>query len=815
MKLRLNTFFILATSLLYTFLGASTEDPAGRGLISGVVIEGENNTPLDFATISVLKAVDSSVINGGISELDGTFKIEVPYGIYFVKVEFLSYQEVVVENVEVDARLKKVDLGEIRLVPDAKVLDEIEVVAEKSEMQFSLDKRVFNVGKDLSNKGGSAEDILDNIPSVSVDVEGNVALRGSENVRILVDGKPSGLIGIGDTEGLKALPANMIEKVELVTNASARYDAEGTTGIINIVLKKDRRNGINGSIDVSTGVPESYGLGVTLNARKKRINYFLNYGLRSRTGPGKSETIQEFYHREFIPYTEQFGDRFRGGLSNSFRGGMDLFVSDRDIITAAVTYRIGDDYSDAFTEFLDYNGSRELVSISERTQDESEDETDLDYELRYERKFDREGQKFDVQLQYRNSTETESADYLETIFDVNHNPLDQDPITQRSNNTESNGSYLFQADYVYPFSKDMKLETGVKATFGNISNDYLVEEIQDGDWTRLDFISNKFKYTENIYAAYMIFGNKIDKWSYQMGLRAEQSRVITELLQTNEINDRNYGNLFPSAHLNYEINKGNALQWSYSRRISRPRFWYLNPFFTFSNQRNIWGGNPNLNPEFTDSYEMGYLRYWDDVTLGTSVYYRHTTGVIERIARVDGEGITRTQPENLSTENALGVELTTTADIYKWWRVDFSANVYSEKTRGQLGDLVLSNEAFTFNNRVSSRMKFWKEAEFQLRFDYRAPQNTTQGRRKSMYGLDLAFSKDMMKKKATLTLSMRDLFNTRRYRYITFGDDFYMESLYQRRARQTTLSFNYRINQKKRRSRGDRGIRGGDEMMQF
>ncbi|MBK8502929.1 MAG: TonB-dependent receptor family protein [Saprospiraceae bacterium] len=325
-------------------------------------------------------------------------------------------------------------------------------------------------------------------------------------------------------------------------------------------------------------------------------------------------------------------------------------------------------------------------------------------------------------------------------------------------------------------------------------------------------LSNNFDYREDILAAYAIFANKIGKWSYQAGLRAEQARVVTKLLETEEINDRSYANLFPSAHLNYEINKGNALQLSYSRRISRPRFWYLNPFFTFSNDRNIWGGNPNLDPEFTDSYEMGYLKYWDNVTLGSSIYYRHTTGVIERIARVDGEGITRTQPENLSTENAYGVELTTSADINKWWRLDFSANIYSEKVRGQLGDLVLESDAFTYNNRLNSKMKFWKDTEFQLNLDYRAPQNTTQGRRKSTAGVDIGLSKDLMKKKATLTFNMRDLFNTRKWRNETFGDNFYMESEYQRRPRQATLSFNYRINQKKQRQRADRdgGDGGGD-----
>lgn len=784
-----------------------SEEDLRSGKIVGHVVDQDTEKPLDFATISVLTKPDSTVVTGGISELDGQFEIEVPFGSYIIKVEFISYQAIFIDDVTVDKEHQIVDLGKIGISPSAQLLQEVNVIAEKSEVQFDLDKRTFNIGKDLANKGGSAEEILDNIPSVSVDIEGNVSLRGSENVQILIDGKPSGLIGLGDAGGLKSLPANMIEKVELVTNASARYDAEGTSGIINIVLKKDQKNGVNGSVDVSAGIPESYGLGVTLNVRKKVINYFLNYGLRQRTGPRRGFTFQEFYDENSpIPYTEQFHNSSRGGLSNSFRGGMDFYLTEKDVLTGAFTYRIGDDYSDALIQFYDFNTVRQLMNISERTQDETEVEDNLEYELNYERKFDREGQKFIAQFQYRNNAETESADYLETPFDANYFRTEEPILAQRSNNRESHGNILMQADYVHPYSKDKKVEMGVKATFGNIGNKYLVEELRENNWTNLVALSNNFNYQEDILAAYFIFANKIGKWSYQGGLRAEQSRVITELLETDELNDRSYGNLFPSAHLNYEIDKGNALQWSYSRRISRPRFWSLNPFFSFSNARSIRGGNPNLDPEFTDSYEMGYLKYWSTVTLGSSLYYRHTTGVIERIARVDGEGITRIQPENLSTQNAYGVEVTTSADFNKWWRLDFSANLYSETTRGQIGDLILENSAFTYNNRLNSKMKFWKDAEFQLRFDYRAPQNTTQGRRKSMSGLDIGLSKDVMNRKGTITFSMRDILNTRKWRNETFGDNFYMESEFQRQPRQTTLSFNYRINQNQRQ----RPDRGGD-----
>ena len=348
------------------------------------------------------------------------------------------------------------------------------MVAEKSEMQFDLDKRTFNIGKDLSNRGGSAEEILDAIPSINVDVEGNVSLRGSENVRILVDGKPSGLIGIGDTDGLKSLPAGMIEKVEIVTNASARYEASGTSGIINIVLKKDRKKGINGSVDLSGGYPLNYGAGLNLNVRRKAINYFLNYGFRNRTGPGQGYVNQDFFNPlSPIARSEQTNERERGGISHSFRGGLDLFLTENDIITGSILYRLGDDYSDAMTIFRDFSSEGNLLDISERVQDETEDETNFEYELRYERKFPQKGRKLTAFVQYQNSEETERADYIENAFNANGDPLEAPPLQQRSINSEGNGTFLIQADYVHPLPRRGKNGTlsSVRVTPQTIADD--------------------------------------------------------------------------------------------------------------------------------------------------------------------------------------------------------------------------------------------------------------------------------------------------------------------------------------------------------
>lgn len=783
----------------------------GQAQVFGKVLDAQTASPLDFATISLFSAIDSVLVTGGVSDVDGKFSVDAPFGQYLIKVEFLAYESIYLPKVALSPANRKVDLGKIELGASAEILDEVEVVAEKSELQFNLDKRVFNVGKDLANRGGSADDLLDNIPSVTVDAEGVVSLRGSENVRILVNGKPSGLVGIGDSDGLKSLPSSMIEKVEIVTNASARYEAEGTAGIINIVLKKDKQKGVNGAIDVSAGVPQNYGISLNLNARKKNINYFINYGFRNRTGPGRSETNQQFLIPTEFPFNEQIGTRDRGGVSHSIRGGLDLFITEKDVLTGSIMYRYGNDFSNAFTTFRDFDANRTLQQITTRTQDEDETEPNLEYDLSYEHSFARKGEKLTAQIQYRNSSEVETADFVDQHFFANGEGRPIADRLQRSENDEMDENFLVQMDYVLPLTEDKRFEVGTRMTLRNIRNDYFLEEQLDDGWSKLPEFTNDFIYDEDIYAAYAIFGNTISKWSYQVGLRLEHSNVVTELVQTSEVNDRSYTNLFPSAHLTYEINPGNSLQLSYSSRISRPRFWYLNPFFTFSNNRRIWGGNPNLDPEFTDSYELAYLRYFDKVTFGSSIYYRHTTGVIERLTTADAEGITRTRPENLATSNAIGLELTTTADISKKLRVDYSANFYRSVTEGQFNDQSLYAEAITMTSRVNARYRFWKDAEVQLRGDYRAPARTTQGKRKGYWGLDLTFSKDMLEKKATLTIGVRDVFFTRVYRYTTETDQLIADSFYQRRARNVTATFNYRINQKKKRQRGGGYQGGGDE----
>lgn len=790
------------------FFSQAQPAPPAKAIIKGKVVDAQTMTPLEFATVTIFEQQDSILVTGTVTDESGSFLLEVKFGTYYAFVEFLAFERKIFDNISLSRDQHVVDLGTIQLNPDAEMLVEVEVQAERSQMQLSLDKRVFNVGKDLANSGGTAADVLDNVPSVTVDVQGNVELRGSGGVRILVDGKPSGLVGLSNSDGLRQIPANMIERVEVITNPSSRYEAEGVSGIINIILKKDRSQGLNGSFDLTAGYPTEYGVAANLNYRKDRFNLFANYALRYRKGPGIGDEYQEYFRNDTTFITDQTSRHTWGGLSNSIRLGSDFYFSPKSILTGAFNYRYNDNDNIEKIIYRDYlNDLNTPVGITYRTDKELETEPSREASLTYKKLFERNGHEFTADFRYQNNTEDEGSDLLEEKFSTDGVTKIAPDLSQRTGNKRIQENFIFQADYVHPFAKDGKFEAGLRSGLRDISNNFKVEqELGEDEWVTLPSFTNNFKYEENIYAAYFNVGNKFGKFNWQVGLRGEYSDVQTSLSDT--LNHRKYTDLFPSIFLGYEFSEKNSMQVSYSRRIRRPGFWELNPFFSYSDARNFWSGNPNLNPEFTDSYELGYLRYFEKGSLTSSVFYRHTTDVVERIRTQLSDTTSYTQPVNLSTRDDYGVEFTFSYDPYKFWRINGNANFFRSMTEGEYEGQLFNSDTYTWFGRLSSRVTILKKVDLQVNFNYRAPRKTTQGRNKSFWFISPAASMDILKGNGTLTLSVQDLFDTRKRRYITTGSNFYTEGEWQWRSRQTTLTFSYRLNQKKQKS--GQGSRGGD-----
>ncbi len=788
------------------FLASS--QPNTQSNVSGKLVDQSTGETMSFATVVLLNPLDSSMVKGVVTDNNGRFSIDVSAGDYIVQAKFVTYK---LATQLITLGPEPLDMGVWELVPSDVQLEEVVVEAERTQMQLTADKKIFNVGKDLSNLGGTATDILDNLPSITVDVEGNVELRGSSNVRILIDGKPSGLVGLSSSDALRQIQANLIDRIEIITNPSARYDAAGQAGIINIILKKDRKQGFNGSFQANTGAPHNHGLSGNLNFRKDWINFFANYGVNYRRAPGQGSAFQRFDLPDTTYSTQLNRNQSRGGISNSIRFGSDFFVSEKDVITMAFLYRYADEENRANLEFDDFDVNSVLLNSTLREDTESEGDENLQYSVNYTRKFKRKDHQLTADFQYQDNNETEASDILQSagISATERSP----ELIQRVSNDEGEKRLMVQADYVHPFAEKASFEVGYRSTFRDIKNVYLVEEENDqGVFIELDTFSTDFAYDENVHAFYGIMGDELGKISWQTGLRIENTDISTFFEETNETLNWNYTNWFPSAFFTYKFSETKQLQLSYSRRIRRPRFRDLNPFSSFTDNRNFRVGNPNLQPEFTDSYELGLLNNISDATIYAGIYYRNTTQLIQRVTLPPTENGERVRiPENIGKRDAYGLEVNITKDFTKWYRISGNVNFFRRETSGMVGDSTsLAATANSLSTRLSNNFKLNNVFDGQININYRAPRRTTQGRRLAITSVDLGLSRDVLRNDGTVSLSVRDVFNTRKWRSQTELEGFFEESEFQwRRGPTVVVTFTYRLNQNKQRRRG--GSRNGGE----
>ena len=787
--------------------------------IKGKIVDEEGKSPLNYATVSLYKT-DSTLVNGTITGADGTFQIVANPGKYYLLVQFISYQKKYIDNVNLSSKNPYFDTGVITLKPQATDLNEVTVRAEKSQMVVNLDKKVFNVGKDLSNTGQSALDILDNVPSVSVDVDGNISLRGSQNLQILIDGKPSGLVSSGNTDVLRNLQGNMIEKIEVITNPSARYEAQGMAGIINIVLKKNQQKGVNGSFDISGGYPQDYSVGANVNFRKEKVNYFVNYSLRYHERPGDAYQDQYFTKSDTSYRTVIKRDRLRTGLSNRVRAGMDYFVSPTSTLTGALLFSYDKQLNTTNLEYDDYNVSNVERYITNRKDVENDIDNDYELSLDYDKKFDSDDHKFTARAQYSRSDDNErnriTQDFKDLLIDYTNDSV------QKVSNDESQQDILFQADYVKPFGNKGKFETGLRSEFRHIANPYSVYNrigtVPTEEWAPLNEYINSFNYYENVYAAYIQAGNNFGNFSVQLGLRGEYSQIKTEYSDTAK--EYNYLDPFPTLHMTYKINDVHSLQLSYSRRIQRPNHWWLNPFHSFTDSRNIFAGNPNIKPEYTDSYEAGYLMNLSKINIYAGFFYRHSTGAIQRLTTLDTiNNVTNIKPYNFDYRNSYGFETNLTINPAKWWTINGDFNFYRSISDGNnvkksvaYGNVIsqdLTSDDYSWDTRISNKIKI-KPVDFQINFFYRAPQQSAQGLRKAFYMLNTAASVDVFKGKGTLTFNVRDVLNSRRFRFVLDTPELHSVNEFRWSERSYSITLNYRLNQKKKMGR-ERGQNGGND----
>ncbi|WP_242921054.1 TonB-dependent receptor domain-containing protein [Pontibacter liquoris] len=819
------TFYPLSFSL---FLLLMPQLLLAQGSISGTVVEGATKAPVGFANVVLLTTQDSSLVTGATSDIEGKFVLEhVPYGQFILRVSLVGYPRRFVPNITVSAASPQVALGQVTMKASATKLNEVQVTAERGLVEYNLDKKVVNVSKDIAAQSGSVAEVMQNIPSVTVDIDGNVSMRGSSNVTILVDGKRTALANLS----LDQIPANQVESIELITNPSSKYDPEGTSGIINLVLKKEKKAGLNGSASVTAGTYDNYNGSLFLNFRYNKWSLNGGYDYRQRSRPGTSNSFTTNYYRDSIAesidstsFRQQHSKRNGTDISHNFRFGADYALTPNHTLSASALYRTGTDKnkSDILYRFLDEN--QLLSSSNSRYTSETEDEQSMDLTLGYRQTFETKGQELTADVVY-----TTNVDDEESTFRQDDGAPDNLPQLQNTLTDDAHRQLTMQADFVRPFSEDSRLEAGYRSSLQRLDDD---ARFFDFDFGTNAYVyntnqSNHFVYDEQVHALYTNYSNKLSSSiSYQLGLRAEQTITRSNQRTQDLVYDKNYFSLFPTFFITNDFDKDNKLQFSYSRRINRPRSRFLNPFVDVSDPYDVDYGNPRLNPEFINSLELGYLRYWGNSSFNLTTFYRRTTDQIQRyrisntVLDAAGQPFNRNETTfiNLSSNSSYGVEATLTQAFTKWWRMNGSVSGFRTDLSDSQGDTELSNSQLSWDAKLNTTATVWKNLDIQLSAFYRAPMATIQGRMEQMFSTDLGLKKDVLKKKATVSLRVTDLFNTRQFNFISSSLAFRTESENRRQSRIIYLGFTYRINsddtQRNRKPR-DEQQEGSDEEMGY
>ncbi|WP_341221202.1 TonB-dependent receptor domain-containing protein [Polaribacter atrinae] len=810
------------TLLLFCLLTSTyllAQKPSNESIsITGKVVDANTNQPLEYATV-VLKNTKTQTVSGGITDQTGSFNIKNPIGTYEISVEFISFKTIKYPVQEISSNK---NLGTIKLYEDSSSLDEVVVIAEKSTVDIRLDKKIYNVGKDMTVKGGTASDVLDNVPSVDVDPEGVVSLRGSENVRILIDGKPSALVGLSGADALKQLPSDAIERVEVITSPSARYDSEGTAGILNIILRKGKSSGLNGSVNVTVGDPKNYQGGVNLNLRTEKINVFSNLGYSDNSGPGVYNSDVTYLSNgtiDSIRVENRDNERGRKGFNANF--GLEYYLNKKSSITGTIFVRDSDGNDISKNNISSFDALDNNLYNSTRIQDEREEDQTLQFSLNYVNNFNENGHKLTVDLQHSASKENESA----IITDIN-------PETNATN--ELSIDNLLQADYVLPIGKNSQFEAGYRGSFQNLASDYVVVA------PNLDPAynpSNNLEFNQNVNAFYTQFGSKINKFSFLLGVRAELTNIDIKLKNTNENYNKNYTDFFPTVNFGYELTDDQSFTLGYSKRLRRPHSRYLNPFESRESEVIFSKGNVDLDPTYTNSFDLGYLNTWGKITLNSSIYYQHSTNNIARVNSqdiriVNGKetNVLVRQPINLSSEDRAGFEFTANYNASNKVRFSGSFNFYQFETEGEYtynvtepstGILTPITQNFdTKNNswftRFDAKITLPWGVQSQTRVFYYGPKNDAQSEREGILSTNIALSKDILKDKGTLVLNVSDLFNSRKYEVTSYAPSRenptnITDQTFQRRMRQVSLTFTYRFNQNKNQKERKTGGNGNDD----
>jgi outer membrane receptor protein involved in Fe transport len=798
--------------LIATLLLSITAFPQQRqgnfpgGSIYGKVFDSATKHTIEYANIVVFSLKDSSMVTGGVTNSEGFFNLSIDRpGEFRVEVRFIGYDTEVIQT-SIRPPNFNVDLGEIQIHPTAVLLENVVVEGNRAPVTYEIDKKVISPDQMQTVISGNAADVLANVPSVQVDVEGNVSLRGSQNFTVLIDGRPSLM---DPQDALQQISAASIDKIEIITNPTAKYDAQGTAGIINIILKKNISPGMNGIVSANAGMYDSYGGNILINYQDGfKLNFGLDYN--SRYFPGDQTQSNIYYLENYTSTINSLGEITRGRTSFEARAGIEFTLGSNNILNLGLR-----------------GGKREggMTSNKNYTQLVSNDPTQFEYTGTSDRS--REGSYYSLNTNYTRTFSLSGHQLLaELVFGQQNSDeltttAEYDNVSQFSGRktTENGPSKNFRGklDYALPLSDASKFETGYEGKIEESEENNQLSEFNPltGEYEIQSEFNNLTEYFDNQQSLYAMYSDLLWLLNYQLGFRAEYTyRNITVpwINQTFNIDRIDY---FPSLHTSYKFSNVSTFMASYSRRINRPSGWELEPFPTWMDANNVRIGNPNLLPEFIDSYETGVQTILGSTNISAEVYFRMTTNKIEPIRTALEENVTLTTFSNVGKDYSLGGEVMLIFDPLDFWNINFMGNVFNYRVEGSIQDESFSNESFNWQSRMNNTFKLWSSTQVQFNLNYNSPSVSAQGTREEFFSSDISIRQEIISNVLALTLQVRDVFSTTKFEYSSESSSFYSYNRFDMQSPSLMLNVRYTFNNYKpsreRRGEENGSFEGGED----
>ncbi|MFH1197123.1 MAG: TonB-dependent receptor family protein [bacterium] len=779
-------------------LSAENDNPSfANGIIKATIYDGKNNVPMEYANATVYIMKDSSYVTGSASGKDGELLIpNIPEGDYYVKVSFIGYEDTIIPNINVSAGKPEVTLGVVKIFPSEIKMDQVNVTGEKLTEEYHIDKRVINVSRDNNAAGGTALDVLQNQPSIQVDQDGNVLLRGSSNFTVLVNGRPGVL---QNSDALRQIPANIIDNIELITNPSAKYDAEGAAGIINIITKTSELDNMSGILNGGVGSKTKYNSDATFNYKSG------NWGL---TANGDYRVFNMTNAQQFDRYTTTMTDNLfqRADINQNFRResysgkiGLDYTISPETGISISSTYgKFGFDGNFVLDGTNQTNSDEELTNYTSNRQVTDVTAKYFQSVLFLNHQFQPKVDELTFEAVYTNVDQPYYQIAREYITDAVHQSLSLDPKTVEFDNQTDRNDGRFKLNYSLNINDKSKLETGLQVNLAYRKFDYRINNFdwESNQWFADDVYTNNFDFKNNVYSVFATYSNTLDllELDYQLGLRAENTDRLLHQITMNTDYTYNKVHLFPSVNMLKRLSDTQQLQFSYSRRINRPFEGALNPFPNYSDSYALVIGNPNLKPELINSFELNYQNTIETIFFSIQTYYRNTENTFQQTALIGDDGRIILSFGNIAKTNTFGSEISTSIPLAQWFKLDPSVNLYQTNLKGDLGTESYERNSFAWFSSLRTTLYFSAATRFQLNLFYTGKQATLQGDIDPIVNFSASIRQELFDRQLIVTATANNLFNTGKIKlYSNAGSstDMYVDVRPEAPVFNLTFSFNF------------------------